>query len=453
MPPKVIRSPVKTRSGSQSDEPEDIEITSPASMSQENFFQYIQYQQQKTEREDRIRKEDLERLDAQRLEDKQAAEQQRQDDKRQQEQDRIIQQTMHLDTLKILQSQFKQNPSNDDKVKPPTAKLPIFDIDNDSENFSLWLSRWDIHIRANNIHKIKDAEDKQNRLMLELNSGLSDSTLRWLQNRNFKSAELRDAEFLIKAIKTYIKSTSNPTVKHVEMGYIQRFENESADNLFQRINALADKCEFESIKNYKNHSCMLTLVCSVDSSLRKKMLLAKVETYEDAVAIMKAQENATKDSEQCAGPKNIASANRVSAYKNDQKQKYANANSSSHRDSQTSSRPFKCIRCHSTKHQAHNCPALLENKICNKCQTPGHLAHACLRESREQRHSFSDERSRPQPRAPFSPTTRASANTVYASYSDNSPYNSEDDTLYGRDRVWAETTLEAAIENEGGMLR
>ena len=41
MPPKVIRSPVKTRSGSQSDEPEDIEITSPASMSQENFFQYI----------------------------------------------------------------------------------------------------------------------------------------------------------------------------------------------------------------------------------------------------------------------------------------------------------------------------------------------------------------------------------------------------------------------------
>ena len=73
------------------------------------------------------------------------------------------------------------------------------------------------------------------------------------------------------------------------MGYIQRYTHESADNFYQRILAHADKCEFEEIKNYKNyksHMCLLTFLRGVDPDLRRKMLLAKVITYEESVEIM-----------------------------------------------------------------------------------------------------------------------------------------------------------------------
>ena len=355
--------------------------------------------------------------------------QMRKEERAEEREDKVAQERRHERQIELLRKQFDDTISaltskNAEKAKPPTAKLPMFDIETDAENFKLWKSRWEIHIRAHNIHKIDDEEDRKNRLMLELNSGLTDNTLRWLQNRNFRTAELKDAEFLITAIQKYIHSNSNPTVKHVELGFIERYENESADNFYQRINAHADKCEFEAIKNFKNHSCLMTLLRGVDSSLRRKMLLAKVETYEEAVEIMKAEENATKDSDQCSVP-NSGSANRVSAYKSDQKQRYANSNSSPNKDAQSSSRPFRCIRCHSTEHLAHRCPALIENKICNKCQTPGHLAHACLRESRERRHSFSDNRSNHQPHVSFAPTTKASANTVYRSVNHFSAYDSD----------------------------
>ena len=353
------------------------------------------------------------------------------------------------DTIKMFTSK------NTEKAKPPTAKLPVFDIESDPEHFNLWKDRWEIHIKAHRIHLIEDEDEKQNRLLLELNSGLSDTTLQWLRHRNFSSGELSDATFLVKAIQNYISTTSNPTVRHVEMGFITRHSHESADHFYQRINAHADKCDFESIKNYKNYQCLLTLLRGVDPELRRKMHLAKVSTYEEAVDIMKAEENATRDSNMCTNTPHEATANRVSAYKGNQKQQYAQQNSSSnhspHKDAQSSSKPYRCIRCHSTEHQAHECPALIKNKTCDKCQTPGHLAHACLREIRGRRHSFSDNRSEHKPHVTFSPTTKATANRVYASSSQFSAYDSENDTLYGRDREYIETLVEADIRS-GGML-
>ena len=387
--------------------------------------------------------------------------QMRKEERAEERADKIAQERRHEKQIDLMQRQCDATiaaftSKHNERAKPPTTKLPIFDLEQDSENFTLWKSRWDIHIQAHRIHLITDDDEKDNRLLLELYSGLSDNTQRWLQNRNFESAELKDDNFLITALQAHIKSKSNPMVRHVEMGHIQRHENETADHFYQRINSQADKCEFESIKNFKNHTCLLTLLRGVSPELRRKMLLAKVTTYEEAVEIMRAQENATRDSQQCSTTTyQEASANRVSAYKHDQKQRYANSNSSPNKDSQSSSRPFRCIRCHSTEHLAHRCPALLENKICNKCQTPGHLAHACLRESRERRHSFSDERSRPTPHVSFAPTTtKASANTVYASTNQFSAYDSENDTLYGRDREYVECLVEADIlQQSGGMLR
>ena len=353
--------------------------TVPAGINPE-FFMYMQRLEKMDARAEKICLEDLARMEATRKEDRERA-----------EKDRYAQQKLHEKQIEAITAQLsKVTSTHNESAKPPTAKLPIFDIESGSEHFNLWKDRWEIHIKANRIHLIKDEEEKQNRLMLELNTGLSDVTLQWLRNRNFNSGELADANFLVKAIQTYISTTSNPTVKHVEMGFITRHSHESADHFYQRINAHADKCDFESIKNYKNHQCLLTLLRGVDPELRRKMHLAKVSTYEEAVDIMKAEENATRDSNMCSNTPHEATANRVSAYKGAQKQPYAQQNSSSnyspHKDSQSSSRPFRCIRCHSTEHPAHACPALIKNKTCDKCQTPGHLAHACLREIRERRH-------------------------------------------------------------------
>ena len=70
---------------------------------------------------------------------------------------------------------------------------------------------------------------------------------------------------------------------------MSRFQNETADHFYQRVNEQIDKCDFESIKNFKNHQAMATIIRGVDSELRRKMLLAKVETFEQGVEIMRAK--------------------------------------------------------------------------------------------------------------------------------------------------------------------
>ena len=48
---------------------------------------------------------------------------------------------------------------------------------------------------------------------------------------------------------------------------------------------------------------------------------------------------------------------------------------------------------------AQQCPALLKNKMCNKCQKPGHLSFACLNKSRPRRHSDSEEKAKIWPKS------------------------------------------------------
>ena len=74
---------------------------------------------------------------------------------------------------------------------------------------------------------------------------------------------------------------------------------------------------------------------------------------------------------------------------------------------------------------------------------PGHLAHACLGES--------DDRSNPKPQVKFATTADARANTIHASA--RAAYNEEDDTIFGRDREWVESLIDAALQNESSMLR
>ena len=59
---------------------------------------------------------------------------------------------------------------------------------------------------------ISDEEETNGRLLLELNIGLCEYTLRRLQNINFQTTDLNDANFIMKAIEEHIKETTNPIV-------------------------------------------------------------------------------------------------------------------------------------------------------------------------------------------------------------------------------------------------
>ena len=115
--------------------------------------------------------------------------------------------------------------------------------------------------------------------MMQLNACMSDFTLQWFRHQNFSAEEMEDANFLIQALEKYIRDEENPTVQMVELGFISRYANETADHLKQRVNEKTSKCDFDSITNYRVHQQMLTIIRAVESNLRRKMTLAKVYTY------------------------------------------------------------------------------------------------------------------------------------------------------------------------------
>ena len=74
----------------------------------------------------------------------------------------------------------------------PTTKMPTFDLEKDQESFKTWLSKENLHVQGNNLNKIKDKEERQTRILMELTSCLSDSTLEWLVSKNFDGGHTFD---------------------------------------------------------------------------------------------------------------------------------------------------------------------------------------------------------------------------------------------------------------------
>ena len=255
----------------------------------------------------------------------QAAAERRQDRLRRQESDRQIpdaramrgdyQQQMKNMTEQIAKMATTRSQGN---ARPPTIKLPTFDIDKDKEGFQMWKGRWDNHLKAHRIHTIADEEERSERMLVELHAALSDETLKWITHREFTAEQQKDAVFILAAMEEYIKDSTNPLVQHVELNMMARYANETADHFWHRVNDKLNLCAFDDITDYRDHQGMMTIMRGVDNHLRRKMILAKADTYAKVVQIMKEEERASQHLA-LFNPRKEASVNATSSYKQQQK--------------------------------------------------------------------------------------------------------------------------------------
>ena len=148
------------------------------------------------------------------------------------------------------------------------------------ESFKLWKSRWELHVQGHKFDAISNSVERNVRLRAELNSCLSDETLNWLLNNNFCKEDLAKADFVLQAIEMKVNESTNPLIQQVEMSKISQFDNETGDHLIQRIRDISSKCAYDKITNVQDHLNMLTLLKAVRPSIRKKMLLQKVDSFE-----------------------------------------------------------------------------------------------------------------------------------------------------------------------------
>ena len=356
--PRVIVPEVVARTRDSS-----VESTAPSAPTgiSPDFLAYIQMQ-------DRLRAE--EKKEAAEL--RAILEAQRKEDIERAEAERYAMNKAHENQLKLLQDQLAAMAKPDNSGPKSSSKMPTFDLVKDKETFKLWKSRWEIHIKGHKFDSISNSVERNTRLRAELNSCLSDDTLNWLLNNNFAEEDLTKADFVLQAIELKVNESTNPLIQQIEMLRINQNEHETGDHLIQRIRDISNKCSYDKITNVQDHLNMITLLKAVRPTIRKKMLLQKVDTFDKAIQVLLSEEQANADTKLCSEPKD-AEVFAMSAYKKDQRNERQSGNEKRRRRCHPE---YACSRCTEVgKHNQDECWTI--TKTCNKCNTVGHIGIAC----------------------------------------------------------------------------
>ena len=205
MPPK--RTPVKkipeptdreTRSSTSTPAKVTMAEDTPATFTLADFMAYVQAENQKQEQ---IRREEREDRKEELRQQKRQYEQQ----------------------IELLKAQLeRQNSASSERARAPTTKAPLFDLENDKENFAIWAHKWEVHIKGQGLHLIRNEEERRNRELMELHAALSDKTHKCLAHQNFSKTQMSDADFLVRALEAHTKEGLNPTVEHINLSSIAK---------------------------------------------------------------------------------------------------------------------------------------------------------------------------------------------------------------------------------------
>ena len=291
-----------------------------------------------------------------------------------------------------------------------SAKIPVFNLEKDKAVFYTWKEKWTAYITAHGLDKIEDDEERQQRIRAEFTTAMSDHTLRWISNQSFPPDDYDDAEFLIEAIENYIKGTTNPLVQNVELLMLKKRQEETVEFFVEKIKEKAKLCELDKVANPADYFPMLCLIAGHnDAQVRKKLMLAKVDTFAKAVEICEEEEKAAKSSKQFANGSGDAGA--TSGYKQQKKSEqrssqgqytrggsHANrgnarggssqgghqqdrgrsqARGQSQNRSQSQSREFTCHCCGRTGHKPKDPACRATGEKCKKCGKIGHFGNVC----------------------------------------------------------------------------
>ena len=111
------------------------------------------------------------------------------------------------------------------------------------------------------------------------------------------------ADFVLQAIELKVNESTNPLIQQVEISKIVQNKHETGDHSVQRIRDVSSKCAYDKITKLQEHLNMLTLLKAVRPSVRKKMLLQKVDTFEKVISVLLSEEQTNSDTRQCSEPK------------------------------------------------------------------------------------------------------------------------------------------------------
>ena len=312
--------------------------------------------------------------------------------------------------LEALKAELAARSNSKSSVPRSAAKVPKFNLDKDKASFYTWKEKWEAYITAHGLNHIEDEEEQKSRIRAEFTSAMSDHTLRWLSNQNFAEDDYNDAGFLTEALENYIKGTTNPLVQNVELLMLKKRPEETVEYFVEKIKEKAKLCELDKVNNPADYFPMLCLIAGHDSAeTRKKLMLAKVDTFAKAVEVCLEEEKAAKSSKQFVS--GSADVGATSTYKKDQKtgqkaaQNYGNNRGGYHNTrggqrggqhgrhqqdrgrsqsrgqnqdrSRSQSRNFACYRCGKPDHNANDPNCRAKNAKCNRCEKIGHFRSVC----------------------------------------------------------------------------
>ena len=314
--------------------------------------------------------------------------------------------------FRLMREEIKASRTSSRPAHTPrsSAKLPTFNMDKDKATFYTWKEKWEAYLIAHGLDTIPDGEECKRRCKAEFTTAMSDNTLRWIGNQNFTDEEAEDPEVLIDAIEAHIKGATNPLVQNIELVMLKKRSEQSVDDFVDKIKEKAKLCELEKIENPADYLPMLCLIAGHDdANVRKKLMLAKVKTFANAVEICQEEERAAKTSKQFVSGSS-ADVNATSTYKKDQKSNHtasqnrghgghrgsdrgrggnrggrgghfqnrgrseSRGQSQDHSRSQSQARGA-CYRCGKDSHVPNDCWA--KDKKCNNCDKIGHIKPVC----------------------------------------------------------------------------